>query len=136
MGREISFLEAEDSGGSHVEKSTLEHDGGVKDWRDEDGSIVDNGGERIVREDSESKAWSIMRDLDPWTAWLYKPHTVTVLIIGACLLVYIFCPFPMLMDEISGCFLGFHCHFDSCNNLVVVHIYLHEVFFFLFLALL
>lgn len=29
-----------------------------------------------------------MRDLDPWTAWFYKPHTVTVLVAGACLLVW------------------------------------------------
>jgi hypothetical protein len=41
----------------------------------------------LVREDSESKAWSIMRDLDPWTAWLYKPRTITFLLVGACLLV-------------------------------------------------
>ncbi|KAG0591947.1 hypothetical protein KC19_1G214000 [Ceratodon purpureus] len=88
MGKEISFSEAEDSSGCHGEKFLLEHDGGVDDWRDEDGSIVSGGGNRIVREDSESKAWSIMRDLDPWTAWLYKPHTVTVLIVGACLLVW------------------------------------------------
>jgi hypothetical protein len=44
-------------------------------------------GKTLVREDSESKAWSIVRDLDPWTAWLYKPRTITVLLVGACLLV-------------------------------------------------
>jgi hypothetical protein len=51
----------------------------------------DNGeeeeGKTLVREDSESKAWSIVRDLDPWTAWLYKPRTITVLLVGACVLV-------------------------------------------------
>lgn len=27
-------------------------------------------------------------ELDPWTAWAYKPHTITLLLIGACFLVY------------------------------------------------
>ena len=27
------------------------------------------------------------KDLDPWTAWAYKPRTLTVLLLGACLLV-------------------------------------------------
>lgn len=26
-------------------------------------------------------------DYDPWTAWLYKPHTISVLLVGACLLM-------------------------------------------------
>ncbi|KAL6566364.1 heat shock protein Pss1 [Orobanche gracilis] len=27
-------------------------------------------------------------DHDPWTAWAYKPHTVTLLLVGACFLVW------------------------------------------------
>ncbi|XP_062232084.1 CDP-diacylglycerol--serine O-phosphatidyltransferase 2-like isoform X1 [Phragmites australis] len=27
-------------------------------------------------------------EYDPWTAWLYKPHTVSVLLVGACLLIW------------------------------------------------
>lgn len=27
-------------------------------------------------------------DLDPWTAWAYRPHSVSVLLVGACLLVW------------------------------------------------
>ena len=26
-------------------------------------------------------------EYDPWTAWLYKPHTISVLLVGACLLM-------------------------------------------------
>lgn len=100
MGREISFSEAEDSSGCFVENAPLEHDGGVNEWRDGDGSAISGDGNKMVREDSESKAWSIMRDLDPWTAWFYKPHTVTVLIVGACLLVYTTSA-PLPMEEID-----------------------------------
>ena len=48
---------------------------------------VVNGKTRLVREDSATKAWSIMREVDPWTAWFYKPHTVLFLLTGGCLLV-------------------------------------------------
>jgi phosphatidylserine synthase 2 len=26
-------------------------------------------------------------EYDPWTAWLYKPRTISVLLVGACLLM-------------------------------------------------
>lgn len=26
-------------------------------------------------------------EIDPWTAWAYKPRTVTLLLVGACLLM-------------------------------------------------
>lgn len=26
-------------------------------------------------------------ELDPWTAWAYKPHTISLLLLGACLLM-------------------------------------------------
>uniref|UniRef100_A0A0E0N0U9 CDP-diacylglycerol--serine O-phosphatidyltransferase n=1 Tax=Oryza rufipogon TaxID=4529 RepID=A0A0E0N0U9_ORYRU len=29
-----------------------------------------------------------VEEYDPWTAWLYKPHTVSVLLAGACLLIW------------------------------------------------
>jgi phosphatidylserine synthase 2 len=27
-------------------------------------------------------------DLDPWTAWAYKPRTISLLLIGACFLIW------------------------------------------------
>lgn len=27
-------------------------------------------------------------EYDPWTAWLYKPRTISVLLVGACLLIW------------------------------------------------
>nr|DAD31932.1 TPA_asm: hypothetical protein HUJ06_010783 [Nelumbo nucifera] len=27
-------------------------------------------------------------DLDPWTAWAYKPRTISLLLVGACLLIW------------------------------------------------
>lgn len=30
---------------------------------------------------------NIEDDHDPWTAWAYKPRTITLLLIGACFLV-------------------------------------------------
>jgi hypothetical protein len=71
MGREVV---EHNSGCVETQVDHLEHDDGEE-------------GKTLVREDSESKAWSIVRDLDPWTAWLYKPRTITVLLVGACLLV-------------------------------------------------
>lgn len=78
MGREICFSEAEFPSD---EKPPLEQD---------DGGVYASNATRnrlLEREDSETKAGSIMRDLDPWTALFYTPHTVTVLIFGTCLLV-------------------------------------------------
>ncbi|RAL40221.1 unnamed protein product [Cuscuta campestris] len=31
---------------------------------------------------------SCVDELDPWTAWAYKPHTITLLFIGACFLIW------------------------------------------------
>ncbi|XP_049932318.1 CDP-diacylglycerol--serine O-phosphatidyltransferase 1-like isoform X1 [Nymphaea colorata] len=31
---------------------------------------------------------SAVNDIDPWTAWAYRPHTVTLLLLGACLLIW------------------------------------------------
>lgn len=30
---------------------------------------------------------NIDEELDPWTAWAYKPRTITLLLIGACFLM-------------------------------------------------
>ena len=79
MGREVSLEEADPA----------EFKGGSSDWKGMERSGSYGGEKRLEREDSEAKAWSIMKDLDPWTAWLYSPHTVTVLMAGACLLVYV-----------------------------------------------
>lgn len=42
----------------------------------------------LMRSASEAMAESILSDVDPWTAWLYKPHTAFVTIAGAGLLLY------------------------------------------------
>lgn len=110
MGRENSFPEAEDSSGFKDKNKSIKYDGMAEAWKSRDGSIISNDGIRLEREDSESKAGSIMRDLDPWTAWFYKPHTVTVLVAGACLLVYVFFLSAILMKETSdrSCSRCFH----------------------------
>ena len=79
MGREVSLEEAD----------SAEFKGGSSDWKGMERSGSYGEEKRLEREDSEAKAWSIIKDLDPWTAWLYSPHTVTVLMAGACLLVYV-----------------------------------------------
>ncbi|CAM6099516.1 unnamed protein product [Calypogeia fissa] len=38
--------------------------------------------------DRDSKLMKLLKDLDPWTAWAYNPHTVTVLILGSCFLIW------------------------------------------------
>ncbi|BBN16349.1 phosphatidylserine synthase 2 [Marchantia polymorpha subsp. ruderalis] len=46
--------------------------------------------EEIVVEDHDDEGMlkKLLKDLDPWTAWAYTPHTITVLILGACFLVW------------------------------------------------
>jgi len=41
-----------------------------------------------VRTTSEAMAESILLDVDPWTAWMYKPHSEIVTVAGVGLLVY------------------------------------------------
>ena len=72
--------------GSEGEEGGPKEDGVVKDWKcggDE------NVAADLVRTESEIKARSVLKDLDPWTAWLYKPHTLIVTLIGAGVLVYV-----------------------------------------------
>lgn len=53
-----------------------------------------NGHKRIKRKDYHVKENGDSYDLsnvdeefDPWTAWAYKPRTITLLLIGACFLM-------------------------------------------------
>ena len=40
----------------------------------------------LIQENGDSLL-SNADDLDPWTAWAYKPHTVSLLLLGACFLM-------------------------------------------------
>lgn len=53
-----------------------------------------NGHRRVRRKDhhtQENGGVSLMstvgEEFDPWTAWAYKPRTVSLLLIGACFLM-------------------------------------------------
>ncbi|KAG0578735.1 hypothetical protein M758_4G043400 [Ceratodon purpureus] len=67
-------------------------EGAVKDWKyggDEKHRLSGGGGGAdLVRTESENKVQSILRDVDPWTAWMYKPHTLVVTLFGAALVVW------------------------------------------------
>ena len=56
------------------------------------GAGVGRMGSRLVRTTSEIKAEEILNDVDPWTAWMYKPQTSLVTLAGACVLVYVSYP--------------------------------------------
>jgi hypothetical protein len=47
------------------------------------------GGSSLARTSSEVMAREILSDVDPWTAWMYKPQTMVVTLAGAGLLVYV-----------------------------------------------
>jgi hypothetical protein len=34
-------------------------------------------------------------EVDPWTAWIYKPHTISLLLCGTCLLMSVYCTFSL-----------------------------------------
>ncbi|CAL9114144.1 unnamed protein product [Musa textilis] len=42
----------------------------------------------IAREDNDAESLNGFGEFDPWTAWAYKPRTISLLLIGACLLVW------------------------------------------------
>ncbi|XP_031114265.1 CDP-diacylglycerol--serine O-phosphatidyltransferase 1-like [Ipomoea triloba] len=42
----------------------------------------------VSMQNGEVNSTSSVDELDPWTAWLYKPRTVTLLFIGACFLIW------------------------------------------------
>ena len=51
---------------------------GHRRMRRKDGHIQENG------DMSES---NVGEELDPWTAWAYKPRTISMLLVGACFLM-------------------------------------------------
>lgn len=40
-----------------------------------------------VKENGDSHLSNVHDEFDPWTAWAYKPRTITLLLIGACFLM-------------------------------------------------
>ncbi|KAJ8437203.1 hypothetical protein Cgig2_007553 [Carnegiea gigantea] len=42
----------------------------------------------IVQENGDPSSLCIEDELDPWTAWAYRPRTITLLLIGACFLIW------------------------------------------------
>ncbi|CAH9114731.1 unnamed protein product [Cuscuta europaea] len=48
------------------------------------------GGKRsfVSFQNGQLSITSSLDDLDPWTSWAYKPHTITLLFIGACFLIW------------------------------------------------
>ncbi|CAN0871499.1 CDP-diacylglycerol--serine O-phosphatidyltransferase 1 [Linum grandiflorum] len=52
-----------------------------------------NGGKRVKRKDqvlheNGGLIVSSVGDVDPWTAWAYKPRTISLLLVGACFLIW------------------------------------------------
>ncbi|GAB4840347.1 heat shock protein Pss1, variant 3 [Ancistrocladus abbreviatus] len=43
----------------------------------------------IVQENGDACTSGIGDELDPWTTWACKPHTITLLLIGACFLIWV-----------------------------------------------
>lgn len=41
----------------------------------------------VTRQNGDHSTLNIEDELDPWTSWANKPHTITLLFIGACLLM-------------------------------------------------
>lgn len=46
-----------------------------------------NRAEHAVREYNDAKSLNGVGEFDPWTAWAYKPRTISLLLFGACLLM-------------------------------------------------
>ncbi|KAL6573755.1 heat shock protein Pss1 [Orobanche hederae] len=44
--------------------------------------------DHVTYHNGDGSILNIEDELDPWTAWAYKPRTITLLLIGACLLVW------------------------------------------------
>ncbi|CAL4894765.1 unnamed protein product [Urochloa decumbens] len=47
-----------------------------------------HGEDRRSAAATDGAAAPAAEEYDPWTAWLYKPHTISVLLVGACLLIW------------------------------------------------
>lgn len=41
----------------------------------------------VAHENGEVSTSLVEDDLDPWTAWAYRPRTISLLLVGACLLM-------------------------------------------------
>lgn len=40
-----------------------------------------------TKQNGDASISTVNDELDPWTAWAYKPHTITFLFVGACFLM-------------------------------------------------
>ncbi|CAH8382506.1 unnamed protein product [Eruca vesicaria subsp. sativa] len=47
-----------------------------------------NGYTKETRKEHFGRMNGVESELDPWTAWAYKPRTISLLLIGACLLIW------------------------------------------------
>nr|CAD1823576.1 unnamed protein product [Ananas comosus var. bracteatus] len=47
-----------------------------------------DGKDHIIQEGNDRNSSSDVDEFDPWTAWLYKPRTVSSLLVGACFLIW------------------------------------------------
>ncbi|XP_016572744.2 CDP-diacylglycerol--serine O-phosphatidyltransferase 1 isoform X3 [Capsicum annuum] len=47
-----------------------------------------NKGNLVTIQNGNHSSLSIHEELDPWTAWAYRPRTITLLLIGACFLIW------------------------------------------------
>jgi phosphatidylserine synthase 2 len=41
----------------------------------------------FIQENGDTSQSNVGEELDPWTAWAYKPRTISMLLIGACFLM-------------------------------------------------
>lgn len=75
-----------------------------------------NGHRRLRRnghhgqENGDTSELSVGDDLDPWTAWAYKPRTISMLLVGACFLMWEFC-------QILECLYGYCLSFANYTSL-------------------
>lgn len=58
-------------------------------FMDSNGHIRGNQRNHVSMQNGNTICTASVDELDPWTAWLYKPHTVTLLFIGACILIWV-----------------------------------------------
>lgn len=72
------------------------------------GCMEPNGPRTVRRRESANHSVRGDRDdLDPWPAWAYKPHTISLLLIGACLLMWV-SNFILLYFSVAND-LGYFC---------------------------
>uniref|UniRef100_A0A0D9YD91 CDP-diacylglycerol--serine O-phosphatidyltransferase n=1 Tax=Oryza glumipatula TaxID=40148 RepID=A0A0D9YD91_9ORYZ len=71
--------------------ATIHHRRRVINSIDASGEVMEYGSSNDQRM-QDMEIWPSdgggVEEYDPWTAWLYKPHTVSVLLAGACLLIW------------------------------------------------